>query len=285
MFVLKKMAPKFKDIGKSGSDLLSNDYCFDRKFKLKTKTTNGLELTTEGTLKGKGSTSGKLTAKFSPFEGITIKKLCVNTEGRFSTEATLNNAYEGVTFTCKAEDGGEKPPAGELTVDYSCSSGNASLSVDVTDVNGPTLYGNAVVAYEQFLLGGEVKYCTGFDSSQSGNLADHNFGLSYLGGDFEVSLKTKSKCTKPQLLLHSRVNDTTCVSTNYCHSSKCLTVGGSYVLDKSTSFTGKINSSGIVSANAIQKVSPGVKLISSVSVDAKNFAADSHKFGLQLILG
>ena len=40
----------FGDLNKLSSDLLNNDYCFDKKFKLTTKAANGLVLTSEGTL-------------------------------------------------------------------------------------------------------------------------------------------------------------------------------------------------------------------------------------------
>ena len=66
---------------------------------------------------------------------------------------------------------------------------------------------------------------------------------------------------------------------------KALTVGATYRANSETSYAGKVNSDGIVSANVIQIINPTVKLIASAQVDARNFAGDSHKFGLQLILG
>jgi len=280
------MAPVFKDVSKSAHDLLNNDYCFDRKLKLTTMTASGLQLTTEGTLKPKG-VAGKLTGKFSPFTGITMKKIGVDTNGRFSTEATLTNALAGATFTVKAEDGGDVAPAGELTVDYTTGGVALNGSVDVCDVNGPTLYGSATYHHDStYLVGGEVKYNTGFDSSNgSPSVVDFNAAIGYTGGDFTAILSTKKKTTDVNFSVHHDYSKDIKLATTYGHSSKLLSVGGIYTLDSTTKFQGKVNSNGIVSANAIQIVSPGVKLISSVEVDAKNFAADSHKFGLQLILG
>ncbi|GBG31026.1 Voltage-dependent anion-selective channel [Hondaea fermentalgiana] len=280
------MAPvKFRDVGSAANDLINNDYCFDRKFKLKTKSVNGLVLTTEGTLKPKG-VAGKLSAAFKPFDGITMKKVCVTTDGRFSTEASLDNALEGVTFTVKAEDGANKPPAGELCVDYKSGNATVNTSVDVCDVNGPTLYGASTLAYDNFLLGGEIRYNTGFDSTDgSPSVVDYNAALSYHGGDFVAALTSKKKLSDLTFNLHQRYSKDIALATTYNHSSKLLTVGGIYKLDMATVLQGKLNSKGIVSANAIQMVSPGVKLITSVEVDAKNFAGDSHKFGLQLLLG
>mmetsp|Transcript_3073 Transcript_3073/g.4675 ORF Transcript_3073/g.4675 Transcript_3073/m.4675 type:complete len:282 (-) Transcript_3073:183-1028(-) len=281
------MVTAFKDVGRSANDLINNDYLFQaQKIKIKTRTVNGVEFTTEGSLKGSKGASGKLTAKFSPFQGITMKKLCVTTDGRFQTEASLDNAMEGVTFTVKAEEGAEQPPAGELCVDYKAGAATVNASVDVCDTNGPTLYGASTVAYDNFTVGGEVRYSTGFDSSDSApSLVDYNGAISYTGRDFVVALATKKKCSNATVSVHQMYSKDTEFATTYNHGSNLLTVGGTYKVDPTTKFTGRMNSKGIVSANAIQTISAGIKLITSVEVDAKNFAGDSHKFGLQLILG
>lgn len=282
------MAPtKFKDVSKSSSDLLNNDYLFmAQKLKLKTKSANGVEFTTEGTLKGSKGVSGKLSASFAPFEGIKINKLCVTTAGRFQTEASLTNAMDGVKITVKAEEGADQPPAGELCVDYSNSNTVVNTSVDVCDVNGPTLYGAATFSYDNFLVGGEARYSTGFDSSDgAAALVDYNAVAQYNGGDFTASVQTKKKASAVSLNLHQNYSKDVQLATEYNHSAKLLTLGGLYKLDGSTKLQGKLNSKGVVSANAIQVIGQGVKLISSVELDAKNFAGDSHKFGLQLILG
>mmetsp|Transcript_7552 Transcript_7552/g.12181 ORF Transcript_7552/g.12181 Transcript_7552/m.12181 type:complete len:280 (-) Transcript_7552:83-922(-) len=276
--------PVFKDIAKPANDLINNDYCFDRKFKLKTKTANGLEITTEGCMKAKG-VSGKLTGKFSPFQGITIKKLGVSTEGRFESEATLTDAVDGVTFTVKASDGADRPPSGELLVDFKSDAATVNASVDVCDVSGPTLYGGATFSYDSFLVGGEARYCTAFDSNGSPSLTDYNAAVGYNGGDYCVAVSTKKKASDCTLSVHQNYSKDTKIATTYNHRSKLLTVGAIYTHDSTTKFQGKVTSTGVVSANAIQTIAAGVKLISSVEVDAKNFAGDSHKFGLQLILG
>lgn len=275
--------PKFKDISKAANDLLNNDYCFDRKFKLKTKTVSGVDLTTEGQLKPK-SVGGKLTAKFKPFQGITVDKLSVTTEGRFITEATLHDAMEGMSLTVKAQDGADKAPAGELCVNYKANNFVLDGSVEVVD--GPTLYGAACFLYEGFVLGGELKYNTLFDDKDGkSSLEDYNGALAYKGPDYTASISTKKKASEFHIGVHHAVSKDVEIATTYAHASKLLTVGGIYRLDPETKFQGKVDSQGIVSVNAIQQVKPKVQLIASAQVDAKNFIADSHKFGLQLILG
>jgi len=283
------MAPlKFKDLSKSTNDLLNNDYNFDRKFKLKTKTANGVEFTTEGSLIPNKATSGKLSAKFKPFEGISVVKLCVTTQGRFQVEATLENAFEGASFTVAAEDGANKAPQGNVSMKYGSDSFTFNSSVDIVD--GPTLYGAGSFGYEGFVLGGEMKYNTQFDDKDAApSLKDYNAGLAYKGPDYIVSLTTKKKVSEYNLGVHHKVNSDVEVASNFTlnpsSGNKLLTLGGTYTIDKETKFVGKVDSNGVVSTNFIQILRPAVKLIASAQVDAKNLESNSHKFGLQLVLG
>jgi len=277
--------PKYDDVTKSASDLLNNDYCFDRKFKLKTKTANGIEVTVENVLGSKG-VAGKLTAKCSPFDGVKVEKAGVKTDGRLFGEFKLVNALEGAVFTLKAEDGAGKAPAGEFAVNYQTGSLNMDASVDV--VNGPSMSGAATFAYDSFVLGGEVKYNTDFDGEGSASVTDFNGALAYSTSDFSAALKTSNKASVYGLSIHHNVNRSTQVATqfDFCNSgTKSLTVGGIYKWDSETKFQGKLNSSGVVSANWIQALRPQVKLISSAQVNARDFSGDSHKFGMSLILG
>lgn len=283
------MAPlKFKDVSKSANDLLTKEYCFDRKFKLQTKTANGVQFTTEGTLIPNKATSGKLTAKFKPFEGISVDKLCVTTAGRFQLEATLENALEGASFTVNAEDGANKAPAGAVSMKYANDSFTLNSSVDIVD--GPTLYSAGTFGFEGFVLGGEVKYNTQFDDKDAvPSLKDYNAALAYTGPDYTVSLNTKKKASEYNLAVHHAVSKDVQVASTFSlapsSGNKLLTLGGIYTIDRDTKFTGKVDSNGLVSSNFIQTVRPAVKLIASAQVDAKNLESNSHKFGLQLVLG
>lgn len=268
------MAPtKFGDISKAADDLLKNDYCFDRKLKLTTKTAAGVSITTEGVLKGKGC-SGKLTSKFKPMDGISVDKACVTTAGRFIAEASLNNALKGAVFTLKCEDGADKPPAGSLEVNYANDSLNLSIGADV--VNGPTLSTEASVAYNAFTLGGSLKYSSALD--------DYAAGISYSTSDMTASVTAAKKLSSVTAAVHHKVNSDLVVAAVVGINAKSITVGAKKNLSGGAAAQGKVDSNGIVSANWIQVLSPGVKLITSAAVDAKNFAGDSHKFGLTLVL-
>jgi len=279
--------PSYSDVAKTANDILTNDYCFDKKLKVKTKTANGVSLTVENTMSSKG-VAGKLTSKFKPFDGISVKKLGVKTNGRVFVEASLDNALAGAQFTVKAEDGAGKAPSGSVDVDYTLNSLNLNANLDF--VRGPTVYAAGTFGFDSIVLGGEVKYNTEFDDSDSGaKLEDYNGSLSYVGSDFTASLSTTNKASVYGVSIHHNMSRDTQIATQFDFNSKdsgkVLTLGGLYTVDSHTKLQGKIDSNGIVSSNWIQNVRPSVQVIASAQVDAKNFSGDSHKFGLQLVLG
>lgn len=281
------MAPsQYKDIAKAANDLLSNDYCFDRKLKITTVAANGVKLTTEGVLGGKG-VKGKLNAKFKPFDNISFEKCTVDTTGRFIGEAKLSKAFRGADFTVKAQDGANKDPAGELLMEYSTDSMTMDLSVDV--VKGPTVAGAGTFAKGNFTLGGEFRYNTQFDGEGDASLEDYGFGLAYTNSDLTASLKTAKKISAIDFATHHAVSSDVQVATAVNYSMKSgapvMSVGGMYKVDADSKLQGKVDSKGVVSANFHQVLNPKVKLIASAQVDAVNLTSDSHKFGLSLLLG
>lgn len=275
------MPAKFGDLQKSVSDLIKNDYEFGRKFKLSTKTTGGVSFTTEGTMGAKG-TAGKITLKgASPFANINVDKACVDTSGRFALDTTLKNQLAGTTFTLKAADGGSKGQDGEISAKYANDSMNAQVKVDM--VSGPTVTASTAFGYQNFTLGGEVRYNTQvLDKSDSDGLEDYNVGLAYNMSDMTLSCVSSKKMSDFKVGVHQKVNSDINVGATVSGSSKAITLAGAKKLGGGGSVTGKVDSAGIASFNYITILQPGTKLISSVQVDAKDFAGDKHKFGLTL---
>lgn len=274
------MAPtSFKDLSKKADDLLtSKDYCFDRKLKLTSKTSDGVALTMEGAMGGKG-VNGKLTSKFAPYSGIAVDKLCVDTTGRFTLESSLTDLFDGLKVTVKAADGSSKGPAGSLHAVYKTSSLNSEVSATV--VGAPVVSAVASFGYDSFTLGGSADYDTG-----SSDLKDFAAGLSYSSSDFVASVTGKKKLGAFGLGLHHQVSSDVAVGAvvDFEGGFKGATIGASKKLSGDASVMGKVDSAGVVSANWIQVLSPGVKLVTSAQVNAKDFAGDSHKFGLTLNL-
>ena len=280
------MAPaSFHEVGRAADEVLRSDFVLAAaKLPLCCRSAGGVEVASEGMLAagGKG-VSGRLSFKLAPLPGVDVKKLAVDTAGRMQGEVRVEHAaLQGAAVTLKAEDGAGAPTTAEVGLDYMAGPLNLSASVDVTSPGGPALWGAGTVAYEQFFVGGEVKYATG---NKEQPLADYNACAGYVAGDITAALQTKSKASQVQLSVHQKYSKDVELATEYIHSRKLLTVGALYKLDASTTLQGKVDSCGLVSCNALQVISAGVKLVSSVEIDATNLAGDAHRFGMTLHLG
>jgi len=283
------MAPViYKDVQNSAKNLLKDDYCFDKKFKLTTRTYNGIQFTSEGVMSAKG-TEQKLTAKFK-VDNVNFDKLSANTAGRFGCEASIKDVVQDLKVGLKFEDGVASSGPGSASLNATYSRDFFTLNSEIDIVDGPTLYGAATFDYEGFIAGADVKYNTQLDDKMATpSIVDAGVVLGYFGPDFSTSVQTLEKGKKLNFVLHHKVDLNNTVAAQFeiepKGTSKVMTLGGSRRIDSETSFTGKVDSKGIVSANWIQILRPDVKLIASISIDSKNFAADAHKFGLQLVLG
>jgi voltage-dependent anion channel protein 2 len=283
------MAPvRLGDFSKKTSDLLTNDFSFDRKFKLTTKSAAGVTFTTEGALKPK-KLDGKLTAKWSPADGLLVDKLSISSEGRLAGEATLKNALRNTDLVCRVQDGAGDAPAGELEVKYTHDLFTFDCGVDV--VNGPTLSasGSALVT-AGLTVGGSLKLDTKLDEANgSPVLKDYNAAVSFVQKDVTCVLSTKDKMKEVTLAVYNDLSKETQlgVQCNFLAKGelKSMHVGAMYQIDADTKLQTKVDNKGIVSANYILAFRPGCKGIASVQVDALNFAGDAHKLGLSLILG
>jgi hypothetical protein len=282
------MSPKsFADVQKGPLDLLNQDYFFDRKLKIVTISTTGVKYTAEGIMKPKG-TAGTLSAKFQPFKNVQVEKLAVGVDGRFKGEISMvDDLFKGAKLIVKAEDGGGRNNSGEAVIEFAKDSLRLDTSVNVTD--GPILSGAATYEHKGVTGGFEVKYNTMLEEKGVASFEDFNGVVAYNARDYSVALKSKKKASIFNFTLLHDVNPTSTLAAEFemnpKSGAKMLTVGGQHILDSETTVQGKINSDAIVSANLIQKVRPQVKLVFSAQIDARNFAADSHKFGMQLILG
>merc|ERR1712166_609273 len=119
-----------------------------------------------------------------------------------------------------------------------------------------------------------MKYNTQFDSKSSPSLEDYSAGLSYGTSDMTASFSAAKKLSSFTAAVHHKVSSDLNVAAVVGISDKSITVGAKKKLAGGAAAQGKVDSNGVVSANWIQVLSPGVKLITSASVDAKNFAGD-----------
>jgi voltage-dependent anion channel protein 2 len=291
------MAPtRIGDFNKKASDLLTNDYNFDRKFKLMTKSMNGITFTSEGTLAGK-KVDAKLTAKLPMIDDVLIEKIQISSLGRFIVEGTLKSVVQRTDVGVKIQEGGGKAPFGEVEVKHTADKFTADAGVSVTE--GPIFFGSSSFSpLTNLVLGASFKYQTARDAHirkdgvESG-FADYNVAALYSGKDFQVCFKTKNALKGAGLSVHHEVNKDLSVAASVDLAVKAMReltledmqVGGIYALDSDSKVQAKVNHKALVSANYILNVRPGVKVVASVAIDVADFVGDSHKYGLSLVLG
>lgn len=269
------MPSKFANLGKGAKDLLNKKYQFDTKFKITTSSANGVELTTDGKLAK--STLGSLAAKFSPFSGVNIEKLGLDTNNRLFVEAKLTDIVDGATFSAKVEDGNKQ--VGVLGV----SAGVAGTQVDVdVDAVNTAVNASAVIGYGDFEFGGSANV----DLAGEGGPAATAYGaaLSYSAGDLNVTVKSTGKFSNAAISALSSLNSDTTIAATFDGAKKSLIVGGAYKVDSDTTLQGKLDTGAQFSFNWIQKLSKSVSLTASGAINLNDVAGDSHKMGLAFTL-
>jgi len=278
----------YADVQKSANDLIKDSFCLDRKFKLTTKTDNGVTFTTEGSLSDKGS-DNKFGSKFK-VDFLSVDKLQATSAGRFILEASVKDIVPNLKFATKFEDGvsGSGEPKGSVSATFNQPMFTVFTEIDL--MKGPTLSESVTFQYEGFIAGAEVKYDSQLEEKEpKPALSGVGALVGFAAKDFSTSLKAADMGKKLSLAVHHVVNPQSTLAVLFdlepSGTTRTLTVAGTYKLDDATSFAGKVDSKGIVTASHTQILRPFVKLMTSAQVDTKNFAGDSHKFGLQLILG
>jgi hypothetical protein len=275
----------FTEIAKPVTDILLHNYAIQaHKFTLKTKTSNNIELTTESSLQDSKYVYGQLSFCFSPINNIHVKKVSMTSEGRLQTES--NFEHKGLSYTVKTENGAGIPSATELVVDFKNKNTAVRASIDVKGLSGPKLYGSSTFIYNKFLFGLEANMNVGINMNGcSTDIADYNVALGYMTDQSGATILTKNKGKEVTLNLHHHYSNDIMLASEYSHSNKVLTAGALYNIDPNLKVQGKLDSNGFVSANAIQTIASGIKLITSVNIDAKRYAdTDASKFGLSLVI-
>jgi len=256
----------YADVQKSANDLIKDSFSLDRKFKLTTKTDNGVTFTTEGALTDKGS-DNKFGSKFK-IDFLSIDKLQATSAGRFVLEASVKDIVPNLKFGTKFEDGvsGSGDPKGSVSATYSQPYFTVFTEIDL--MKGPTLSESATFQYEGFIAGAEVKYDSQLEEKEpKPALSGVGALVGYSAKDFSASLKAADLGKKLTLAVHHVVNPQNSLAVLFelepAGTAKTLTVAGTYKLDDATSFAGKIDSKGIVTGSFTQILRPSVKLQTS----------------------
>jgi len=277
--------PSYSDLGKSARDLFNKGFNYGfYKLECKTKTSNGVEFTTNGSSNHDTSkVSGSLETKYKcPDYGLTFQEKW-NTDNTLGTEITIEDQLaKGLKLAFDTQFAPQtSKKSGKIKASYKQDYINVNCDVDF-DFAGPTIHGAAVMGYNGWLAG----YQMSFDTSKS-KLSKSNFAVGYTGGDFT---------------LHTNVNDGSEFGGSYfqkvndeleCGVQLSWTAGSNatrfglaakYTPDKESTFRAKINNSSQIGLAYQQKLKDGVSLSLSSLIEGKSFNQGGHKVGLGLDL-
>jgi len=280
----------FSDLGKASKELLENDYFYCQKLKVKTTNASLLSWFTEGELGGKGAVaSTTVTCKGS---SLSLDKLRVKSDGRVLMEASLLTSNH-TKFTMCAEDGRQEPGKplqsfGKLGCEFKIpgAAHGGTVASDIDVVNGPIFRSSFLYNYSPAVkLGGEVVVNTRLEEKDAPELMDVNVGASYDGPGWNLTGKTMDSLGTLRLAYTHAVSPKLTLASQLDYrikgSSQKLSVGSRYLLDESVIKT-KIDSNAILAGSFTHPLSKFFKMTLCAEVDIKDWAADSHKFGVGL---
>lgn len=279
--------PSFADLGQAARDLLHKGYNYGTvKMELKTKTANGVSITSGGrSHAATGKTNGglelsKLVQHSVPF---TVKGKWT-TENVFHTEMVIEDQLlKGAKIACEtsyAPSSGKK--TGRLKAGYKAAHINSNLDVDF-NYAGPTVNAAAVLGHSGVFAG----YRCAYDTASS-RTTKSDFSIGYTAPDFQLYSSVANGSDYSGSIYH-KVNPTleTAVLFSWTQdkdasAAPSFAIGAKYALDADSSVAAKINQSSALGIAYSQKLRPGVNLTLSTLVDAKNFDAGGHQVGLGL---
>lgn len=281
----------FKDIGSGARELLEDDYFYSQRLRIKTTNASEMSWLTEGELSTKGASAAiTATRKGST---LSLDKLRVKSDGRILVEASLLTSNT-TKLTMSAEDGRQEPGKplqsfGKLGCEFKIPGTlyGGTISSDIDVVNGPIFRSSGLYNYSKAMkLGGEIVVNTRLEEKDSSpELADVNVGISYDGPGWNLTGKTMDSLGTFRLSYTHDVSNKLTMASQLDYrikgSSQKLSVGSRYLLDDSV-VKAKIDSNAIFASSFTHQLSKFVKMTMCAEVDIKDWAADSHKFGVGL---
>mmetsp|Transcript_15273 Transcript_15273/g.22460 ORF Transcript_15273/g.22460 Transcript_15273/m.22460 type:complete len:298 (-) Transcript_15273:106-999(-) len=295
---LLKVPKLFQDLGKSTSDLINDDFVYAKKLKLKTVTENGVAFTSEGQLDAMG-TIAHLGANYHHPSGVNLDNLQVTTQGRIALQGSLKVAGPkgtdlGTVLSVNVEDGRHelgKPYTSHGKIGVEHVKDGYSLTADLDVVNGPSISTSGLLKVRWVKAGFVLGYDSGMDDvkKQGGALTAYGCGVGVDRRTWNMALYTQDKASDLVFSWCHAVNPDLTVGGQLEYSlwrnAQRLTVGGKLSLDPQSHVRCRVDSDAMIALAYCHQLSPQVSLGLSAEVDAKDFASDSHKFGVSLSFG
>lgn len=276
--------PQYGDLGKTAKDLFNKGYNYGTvKLDVKTKTENGIKFSLTGEHNTDVQKSlGTLEAKWGCSQhGITFCEKW-NTDNVLKSELTAEDVVKGLKVTL---DSSYSPASGKksavLKTAYKHDKFLLNTDVDL-DMNGPVVHNSLVFGHMGWLLG----YQSSFDTAKSA-LTRNNCAVGYQAKDFTLHTNVNDG-TEVGGSIYQKVNDQlgmgVSLSWSSVNNATRFALASKYQLDKYATLQAKVNNLSQIGLSYSQEMRPGVKLILSSLVDAKNINGGGHKLGLGLEL-
>ena len=281
------------------ADLLKDnfDVTGDNSLKVVNKTANGVTFTTEGTVGKKWSSS----MKFSPADGVTVKKFKADTNGRFFGEATLDGAFvDGLQFSLNFEDGaGTAKSKAVVGLTYGTGDFHVAADVDAANIDATVLNAavNVNVPVDGLTVGGSASFNT-----TGSSLDKYSAGLEYSTSDMTFSVTSGNGLGDTAFGVYhaydANTNIGASVSTNRGLGNLIGTATGSgdattkqaigvvHALDKDSSVGAKIDCCNNLGLFYTQRMNNNVSLTTAAKIDVSKWTQnDGHSAGFKLTFG
>jgi len=288
---------KYKDVGKKAKDLLKDnfDVTGNNALKVVNKTANGVEFTTEGKIGGAWSSS----LKFSPADGVTVKKFKADTKGRFYGEATLDDAFvKGLQFSINFEDGanaGSNKPKALVGLTYGTDDFHLAADGDFANVDATVLNTavNVNVPVDGLTAGATFSfnttsssldsYATRFDYAASDMTFTAESGQGLGNTHFSVFHKYDADTNVAASVVANRgLGNVLGLAEAKGDASTKMTIGATSQLDKDSSIGAKIDCCNNLGLFYTQKMNSSVSLTAAAKIDVGKWTSnDGHSAGLK----
>jgi len=275
--------PKFADLGKAASDLLSKNFHFGVvNLEANTTALNGAKFTTKGKhTTATGGVGGSLECEME-LGGMKYKE-SLTTDGVIHGSITLDDKV--LTKNVKVEAVFDfAPDSGKMGGAVKSSYANCdhlNATADVTSsglLHASSVLGN-IPFLDGWVLGGQVSYDT-----VNAKLVSQNLGVEYREEDFVIhsGIYDSSKLVGS---IHHQINDKLSAGAmlNWSNgpSNASLTFCGKYALDATTFVKAKLDNNLALGVSYVQNLRDGVQVTLSGLVNGGK-GEGGHKLGMSL---
>lgn len=259
---------------------MNDDYVFDQKVEIKTKTRNGMTFTSKAVKSADDSTAGDLSLKFAPFPGAVVTSKFF-TNGKKTTETVVDRlGVDGLKLTVLA---GQSSKSNMMvsTLEYQHKSATFTAAADGV---GSVAHVTGTVGSDSLTAGFSGEYDYG-----AKDLKKVDCGLHYcVDKDSEFSIVSAKKGAAAKISCATKARGGWYLAGELMYekasNSAVATMGGKHVLDRDTTLKARLTSEGVLSASYIQNIRANTTLTLSQQVNVSNADKVAPKFGLALVI-